>query len=95
MHRHEEDNSISEDIRNLQAIVKPRQIETAARQLGMPQFLGGDAGEAASENPTEGPQHNDAGYDVHGFDHVFCWEKSSVQHQDGELDAGDTAGEQN
>ena len=70
-HRHDKEDGVSDDVRDLNPVVEFGEIHTSAGDLGFPEFLGRDAIEAASHNAAGRPQNDDEGHGMHGDVHVL------------------------
>lgn len=91
MHGHEQNDSVSCDVGDLKSVVELGQIHASTGQFGMPQLLRGNAGKAASENATGGPQNNNHGHHVDTGLHLLRGEDPAVEHENGQFDRSDAA----
>lgn len=87
-HRHPQNNRIGNNIRDLQTVIKLRQIDTPARDGGFPEFPEGDAGDCSDETDAETPEDDDCAHGVDGEDHGADGEEAAVELKDGEFDKG-------
>lgn len=94
MHRHNQDDSVGHNVRDLQAIVELAQLHTTARYHGILKLLSGNANEAACQNTASGPANNNQRHGLNSDIQGPHRKQSFVQHQDGELGRGDAKGVQ-
>lgn len=91
LHRHNGNDSIGDDIWDLESVVELGEVHAATGQIWVPQLLGRDAIKAACENTTNGPENDNAAYNLHRDMHRFGGEEAAVECQDRELDACNAA----